>query len=339
MTHDIPNLIEDLYHDHIVLPRDLELRAGLTRLREQMFVKKLPDLPAGVGNRREQRALLVTGCTGTGKSYTVGKALDVLTPSLLDPCGRALKIISVKLPSPYSGKELARRILRLMDVEMSERLNEIELWEAVIEHFEAKQVALLHLDEFQRHSTIKAIGRAQKTEAADRLAATLNELLMHDRWPVSLLISGTEEILDFWRTTSVDQVYRRTGFVVFGQMDETYYAGLEQALTRYGQTAGIPVDINVPDLGGRICMAGENTPGIALELLQEAVVSAVRAGATELTINHLAEVFARRNHAPRDQNPFLAANWTKIGVREKLSLEELEDQERAARDRRASGRH
>lgn len=338
MTANIPELIENLWHDHIVLPRDLELKAGLARLTEQMFVKRLLDGPAGVGNRREQRALLVTGCTGTGKSYTVGKALETLAPSIRDPDGRLLKIITVKLPSPYSGKELARRILRLLDVEMSDRLNEIELWEAVIEHFEAKQVALLHLDEFQRHSTIKTVGRAQKTEAADRLAATLNELLMHDRWPVSLLISGTEHILDFWRTTSVDQVYRRTGFVVFGQMDETYYPGLELALTRYAQKAGIPLAISVPDLGGRICMAGENTPGIALELLQEAVVNAVRAGASALTIAHLAEVFARRNHAPRDQNPFLAANWTRIGVREKLSLEELEDQERDARERRANGR-
>lgn len=318
----ITQLIEDLRHDHIQFPRDAELREELGKLIEQMFVKKYPNQPAGLGNRDEQDVILVPGPTGTGKSASVREALTSVENTLSDADGQALKILSVKLPSPYSGKELARRVLKLMEVEMSDKLSEVELWEAVIFHFEANHVGIMHFDEFQRFSTIKTVGRADRATAADRLAATFNEILMHDRWPVALVVSGTEEMLPFWRTKNVDQVHRRTKFVVFDHMTEAYYPALAAAVQRYARKAGIDLALDTTDLPGRLCMAGENTLGIALEIAQEAVVSAVRDGDSALTMDHFAKVFARRTGTGRDRNPFVVDRWVGIGIREKVDLGE-----------------
>jgi len=316
----ITDLIETLRHDHIEFPRDEELRDELQSLVEQMFVKKNPNLPSGVGNRDEQDVIVVAGPTGTGKSVSIRERFSRIERTLLSPDGEPLKVLSVKLPSPFSAKELARRVLKLMDVEMSAKLSEVELWEAAIAHFEANRVAILHFDEFQRFSTDKTVGRGGRAAAADRLAATLNEMLMHDRWPVALVVSGTEEMLPFWRTKNVDQVFRRTKFVIFDHMTDGYYPALAAAVQRYARRAGIDLAIDAIELPGRLCMAGENTLGIALEITQEAVISAVRNADTVLSMEHFAKVFARRTGASRDLNPFVVDRWLNIGIREKGNL-------------------
>jgi len=319
-TAAIRQLIEVLRHDHIVFPRDEELRAELQALIEQLFVKKDPDAPVGIGNRDEQDLIVLVGATGSGKSKTIYEAFKHIRPDLVDPAGQPLKILSVKFPSPFSGKELARRILRLMDVKMSDKLSEVELWEAVAAHMEANRVGILHFDEMQRFATAKTVARSDRVTVADRLAATINEMLMGDRWPVSIVVSGTEEMLNFWRTKSVDQVHRRTKFVLFDEIDATYFASLDTIVKRYAKTAGLELAINTIDFPGRLALAGEYTLGITLELAQEAVVAAVREGSESLTTEHFGRIFARRTGAPRDENPFLSENWTAIDVRQKLVI-------------------
>ena len=314
---EIPTLIENLRNRHINFPRDKELKTALDLACEQMWIRKDPSLPHGRRNRHEQDAILVSGATGAGKSCTVSKALGGLAQTLADPTGEPARIVSVKTPSPFSAKELARRILRELEVELSDELTEVELWEAVIANFAGHRVALLHIDEFQRFTTVKTVGRSDAAKSIERLSATLNELLMADEWPVTLLISGTEEIVGFWRMKLVDQVHRRTKFVLFQQLDHRYYTPLRDALNKYCEIAGISNATAVEDLPGRIAMAGENTLGIALELMQEAVVQAVRSGAKALTMDHFVTVYAVRTGLPRDQNPFFAKDWSKIGIREK----------------------
>ena len=323
MPH-IPTLIEQLRNRHILFPRDQELRAALDLACEQMWIRKDSSMPHGRRNRHEQDAIVVAGATGAGKSCTVARALRNLAKSLSDPDGVPARIVSVTTPSPFSPKELARRILREMDVVLSDSLTEVELWEAVIANFAGHRVALLHIDEFQRFATVKSVGRSERAKSIERLSATLNELLMADDWPVTLLISGTLEVVDFWRMKLVDQVHRRTKFVLFEPLTSNYYSALRDAVGKYCEMAEIGNAIEDEDLPARIAMAAENTLGIALELIQEAVVHTVRSGNAKLTISDFQRVYAARTGLARDQNPFFAKDWTKIGVREKLDLLSVE---------------
>lgn len=320
---NIPALITRLRHSHLMLPRDTQLRAALDRTCEQMWIPKDPDLPWGPDNRGEQDAILVAGMTGAGKTETIRKHLKLSTSHFVDPAGQPTMIVAVKMPSPYSGKELARRILTKLDLVMAKDLTEVELWEAVITNLALHRVTLLHIDEFQRVTTHKALGRSEAQKVVERLAATLNELLMADEWPVSLLISGTPEIVSFWRTNLLDQVHRRTSFVIFEQITSEHYEILQMALETYAEMAGIGVDVDVNDLYGRIAMAAENTVGIALEFMQEVVVAAVRDGAKAVTIDHFTDEYTRRSGAAFENNLFAQDNWVRIGVRKKATLEDL----------------
>lgn len=321
----ITSLIANLRHSHLMLERDFQLRAALDRCCEQMWIPKDQDLPWGPDNRGEQDAILVAGATGAGKTETIRKHLKNAMGQFVDPAGTPTQVVAVKMPSPYSGKELARRILTKLGLEMAKDLTEVELWEAVIANLAGHRVTLLHIDEFQRVATNKALGRGEAKKVIERLAATLNELLMADEWPVSLLISGTPEILPFWRTNLLDQVHRRTSFVIFEQLTSADYDILEMALEQYAKVAKVKINIRMTDLYGRIAMAAENTVGIALEFMQEVVVAAVRDGAKAVTIDHFIDQYTRRSGAEYEQNLFAQDNWTRIGVRKKQTLDELVD--------------
>lgn len=316
----LQTLSEFFRHDHFEFPRDAALREELECAVEQFFIRLDPNKPHGAGNRDEQDTVVLVGSTGAGKSKTASHALAAIDEKFVAPDGRPLRYVSVKLASPFSSKEAARSILRAMSVTINSKLSEIELWEAIPAQFEAQGVVLLHLDEFQRYRTVKVLGKANLEVEAERLSATLNNLLMHPRWPVALLISGTEAVLPFWRSKHLDQVHRRTKFVVLEQMTPAYFTTIESVVERYARKAQLSMAIAAPDLGGRLALAAGYTLGIAIEIAQEAVLSAVRAAHSDLTLEDFGKVFARRNGVGRDENPFLAEDWTSIPVREKPSL-------------------
>lgn len=326
---NVTGLIARLRHTHVNLPRDAEVLAAIERSCEQMWIPRNPDLPWGPDNRGEQDAILVSGETGAGKTATVATSLRAATSKFVDPSGIPTMTVSVKTPSPFSAKELARRILAKLDVEMAYDLTEVELWEAVGANLRGHRVTMVHIDEFQRFTTHKAMGRTEARKVVERLAATLNELLMADDWPVSLLISGTPEIVPFWRTDLFDQVHRRTVFVTFEQINGGYHKALDKALAKYAQLAEIELDIKVDDLAGRIAMAAENTVGRALEFMQEVIVAAVREGSRAVTIEHFAREHARRTSIERDRNVFYVENWTRIGVRQKNTLDQYVDAQKS----------
>jgi hypothetical protein len=319
---DIPMLIESLRNKHIGFPRDTELRSVMNLAFERMWIRKDPAQPHGRKNRHEQIPIVVSGSTGAGKSHSCRMLLASLGRELVDPDGNPGRVVSVTMPSPFSAKELARRILRELDVKFSDDLTEVELWEVIVSNFAGHRVVLLHIDEFQRYTTIKSVGRSEAAKSIERLSATLNELLMADEWPVCLMISGTEEVLPFWRMKLVDQVHRRTKFVLFEPITPRYYSALRTALNAYCDIAGVSNGVLDDDLPGRIAMAAENTLGIALELMQEAVVRVVREGQSTLKIEDLAKTYAVRTGVGRDHNPFFAKDWAKIGVREKAAFED-----------------
>lgn len=320
------HLITTLRHEWVNLPRNRELLQVMRENADLLWVPRDASQPLGPDNRGEQKLILVTGATGAGKSKTVEKCLNSLLPDLHDPAGMPTRWVSVTTPSPFSAKELARKTLGTLDIELAKgsgRMTEAELWEAVAANFAGHRVTMFHIDEFQRLMTNKAVGRAEAKRVVDRIADTLNEIMMAHTWPVSIVVSGMPELLPLWQTHSFKQIRRRTRFIDFPQLSARYHEGLIVALKRYAELAEIALDVDVSELPGRIAMASENTFGIALEFMQEVVVDTVRDGSRKLTMKHFAKRFALRNSG--EDNVFIEKNWTKIGARASLSLEDAMD--------------
>ncbi|KQN77507.1 ATP-binding protein [Devosia sp. Leaf64] len=318
------SLAEQLEKARIEFPRDKELDEQLTWLTSRLFNRRDLQKPYGHNNRAPQHALVVSGATGAGKTTTLERAIREREPTLIDPDGNCLKVLSAPLPSPFSAKEFARQLLNMMGTTTTGKLNEPQMWEMVSHHLRENRIGLVHFDEIQRFTTVKTIGRADRSVAADRFSATINELISHPAWPVALVVSGTEETVPLWNSKNMDQVRRRSRFVIFEQMTPHYYPALEASLRHYATKANLAFDINVNDLGQRISLAGEKTVGMALEICREAVLLAAQEQAPAVTLKQLGRVYAARNGSPADENPFYVAYVGKLDLREKRDIAELD---------------
>lgn len=332
IQHIVPTtaaqLVEAFRLQPIEFPRDFELRDAIAEAAEQIPVRLDPTEAFGPNNRDEQDLVLVVGETGAGKSFSVKEALKA-TADPLNPEGTLIaRTISVKLPSPYSSKELARRVLQKLGLVLPEGLkaSESELWGMVIHHMERKGTLVLHLDEFQRWKTERGVaGNNLQQVSITRLAESLNDLLVNAHWPVMLIISGLPENLDFWNLEVMEQIHRRTKIVEFQQMQLSYRESMELALTKYTGVAGIRINFNTKQVARRLIRASRETVGIALEMIQEAVLIAFRreGEVKVLEIDDFARVFTKRNGGTGDQNPFLAGDWKTLVLPEKLKLSEF----------------
>lgn len=316
-------LAEQLRKSRIKFPRDEQLDEQLDWLTGHLFNRRDLTRPYGSSNRAPQHALVVAGETGAGKTTTLEGAIRALEGRLVEPTGGDLKVLSIPLPSPFSSKEFARQLLEMMGTKPTGRPNEPEMWEMVSRHLSANRIGLVHFDEIQRFSTVKTIGRADLSTAADRFSATINELISHPAWPVALIASGTEVTVSLWNTKNMDQVRRRSRFVIFEQLTPHYYPALEASLRHYATKAGLEFGIDVPDLGLRISLAGEKTVGMALEICREAVLLAAGENATAVNLKYLGRIYAARNGTPADQNPFYVTNAAKLELRDKVDIVEL----------------
>lgn len=335
MTNTIPSVaamsaaVEKLRGYHFDFPRDREVREGLLMLAEQMIVRVNHLAPVGPGNRDEQDVLIVTGETGSGKSYTVNRALAELENPLDPSVKLSERTVSVKLPSPYSSKELARRILTRLDIPSSATsdLSDSELWGMVIYHCEKRGILVIHLDEFQRWKTERGLGGAgERQRSVYRLAESLNDILVNDRWPMSLAISGLPEIIEFWSLEPMEQIARRTKIVRFAQIEDRYASAMDKAIQEYADLAEISVNFVFEDIAERLIFAARNTVGIALEMAQEAVLAALRRGSAAVEDQDFAKVYARRNDGLGAANPFLDIEFKHLVHPDKKLFSELEDQ-------------
>lgn len=334
------SLVEILRNHHISFPRDNEVAGALKELAAQIPVRRDTSAPHGPLNRDEQDVLVITGATGSGKNFTIKRALRAV-PAPFDAAATIERhTLLVKFPSAFSTKELARRILKKLGLEtiVDEPHADAELWALVSWHLQMHGVLVLHLDEFQRWKTERGLaGTSHRIKAIYRLAEILNDLLLNEHWPVSLVISGLPEVLEFWDLEAMDQVNRRSKFVSFAQMSGAYRSAMGVAISDYAALAGIKVTLSPSDeVAERLIFASGHTVGIALEYAQEAVISAVSRGSKELELKDFLMVYAKRNpKVPTAKNPFHSPQWRELTAPEPTTIITIEENDLNGRSTRA----
>lgn len=320
--------VESLRQHHVEFPRDRQVDAALHQLLDQMSVRRDLSAPIGSDNRDEQDVLLLTGDTGSGKTRAIARAIKKARDPFNPGAPLSSRVVSVKLPSPFSSKELARRVLngvgfKSMTVESA---TDSDLWGLVIWQLQEHGTLLLHFDEFQRWKTDRSPGGRQgRMRAIFRLAEILNDLLVGTVWPASLVISGLPEVRDFWNLEALEQVKRRTKFVAFEQMTDSYSKAMGVAIDKYARMGGLtPTFDPAFQIERRLILAARQTVGIALEMVQEAVLSGLARGDGLLVDKDFAKVYADRHAAVAANNPFLASNWQALVNPAFKSLSDLE---------------
>ncbi len=268
--------------------------------------------------RQPGSGLIVVAPSGAGKTRLLTRAFSknpVFNVTGNDGHGRIL--LTVIATKPTSLISLGYDLMGAMGYPVRGRHTAHALWRLVRERLKFLGIIFVWIDEFQH--TIDHKNPRETTEIRD----TLKTLLIDDRWPVSLILSGLPHIVEFIEGAhEVDvQVTRRYRFLSLTQLslskerDEIF-----SILLRAADLAKIPTDIDKSsDFIERLHHAALRRLGIIIEFVNEAAIAAVGSNSGTLTISNFAEVYAARSGSSPLANPFLVRDWHEIDCRRVLS--------------------
>jgi hypothetical protein len=164
-------------------------------------------------------------------------------------------------------------------------------------------IMFLHIDDI--HNVLHQASEAEIAKVAD----TLRNLMISTSWPVQLIISGTDKIVDFMKTDR--QLSRRLKFVVFEDIDPKADAEwIKEAVKDFAKAAGLKfVSTSEESLIDRLCRAAAFQMGLIFEILLAAIEISVTAKRKILKRNDFAEAYADRIVQAEDLNMFLSPIW------------------------------
>ena len=221
-----------------------------------------------------------------------------------DACSHPL--VKVSAPSPCTPKALGIIVIEVIDptydvTKLHSRPSHY-IWKEVHRLLLRHRVRWLLVDEIHN-----VMSRGARNDL-DALAMTIKALLVDDGWPINVVIAGTPPaaaIVDF--SEELANRSRRVRLERFGPSDRNelkcFLEAFEQALA-FREPSGLAAD----DLPDRFLWASKGIRGLIARLIYEAADAAYRKGATKLSRQYLADIYAGKKPCAAAMNPFLATN-------------------------------
>ncbi|WP_416355892.1 ATP-binding protein [Aureimonas phyllosphaerae] len=330
--------VQHVLNAYLPLPRDEELQDRLNDLIEHcaMALEQVSEGRAR-GRLLEGRALCLIGQSGTGKTTVLHKALARVKAfeGYQDPTSDSL-LISIVAPSPGVSKQVAMQLLRALGYTTERVLQENVAWDLVRRQIALRGVRFVHIDELQH------IHQVPNPIEIQKVRDTLKALMQNSVWPVSLILSGTPEIAPFLQADT--QIRRRCTIVKFDSLSMPRDIAIVRTIVaQFCQRGGLDHDGLIRDLRSkedkatdefvrRLAHASIDEIGIVIEMVQDAITIAIRAGDDKLTGGHFASAYQRRTGCDAMRNVFLAFEWETIDVRSALYPENaLKEEDRSRR--------
>ncbi len=216
------------------------------------------------------------------------------------------------MPSPCNLNLLGRELLNALGYPIVGERNEKVVWAiARAPAFNLMGVRIIHFDEAHN-----VTAEANITEQ-ERIRKTFKTLLNNKVNPLCLIISGTHEIAGFLE--SITENRRRGRFQQFLPLSTQDLGLMHDIVARLAEFANLNVGWSDTDaLLPRLSHAALHQMGTAIEITHEAIDRALREDASVLTVEHFAQVYARRTGNAAPYNPFVAPNWSDIDCKRVL---------------------
>ncbi len=271
----------------------------------------------------ECRAIVVTGESGAGKSRQIARILRAARPTR--PGQNSMPVISLQVPGPCTLLTMGLALGNKLGYPLGANVKEHLVWDRVREHLALENVDILHLDEMQNIiSTANAVEKR-------KLLNTLRGLLIDERHPVILVLSGLPEVTPF--LSGDRQIRRRSGMHALQSLGPQHVGNLAACVRKIAARAGLQVE---GDMGGgegdplpdhvdgtvpRLIHASGRQFGAAVEMAVAATLRAARPldrrgnplpRAEALTRAHFAAEYAARTGNAPFANPFLAQDWHRV---------------------------
>ena len=305
-----------LKHQAETRPEVFELTKTLSAMyfanaRDKRFEDALEDVLTELASRHsggvgEARGIAVFGESGSGKSRLIRRAFQThpVFPGYGDPAS-GCAALDVRVPGSCTLGVLGIEILRAGGYPIEDGRENV-VWVKVRDQLRARGILAVHIDEINN-----LVGTANPIER-QKIRNSLKSLLNHERWPVSLVISGTpasEPILSEDR-----ELKRRIDMVWLNQLaagDDN--EKVSRPIAELCKAAGIALTPEtLARATPRLMHAAAFQYGTCVDIARRAVVCASEGPGASLDVEHFAKVYARRTGRAADQNPFLSAAWRKV---------------------------
>jgi hypothetical protein len=299
--------VEDIKADYVESARDDEFASHMQKLINNASSRRNPDMPRAANNRRPGMALLLTAPSGAGKSRTTQNYFkDNRAFPNYGIANQWCPLITVNAPAPCTLLQLAMCILIALGYESAREMRENAAWLRVRIQLQEQRILFLFIDDFQH--VLHQINEFEIQKVRD----TLKNLMTSLEWPIQIILAGMPELIPFAKADP--QLRRRLKFMKLEPVSPADdFEFIESAITAYTAKAGLKLGVDKSKhLVGRLCHAATYMMGITLEILTEAIETAVERGSKTLTLDDFANAYAARNLQPNDQNPFVSHAWDTI---------------------------
>jgi type II secretory pathway predicted ATPase ExeA len=298
--------------------RDVLLEDAYSELLEDLAERRSAGAPYASTNRGEGNILVVLGASGAGKTTAVRRMID----------GHALsngysvnapgsKVITLTAPSPCNLAELGRETLNALGYPLVRaRIDGPEVWRLVRERIRSLQVLVMHFDEMQH--VVQTVHEAEMQKVRN----ILKGLLVDDKHPVGLVISGTPEIKRLMHPDR--QIARRGRWIELAPLSTGADGKLVNSFVKQlAERAELQTDkAELDRLVPRLIHAGQQQLGVVAEEIHDAIRVALRRNGNHLGIEHFGAAFANRTGNLSPWNPYLAEHWGDIDSARVLATRE-----------------
>lgn len=262
------------------------------------------------GGGLKQRALVILGESGTGKSTAIAYQLAKFAAFQPKPDADGnlrSSLLCTDAPGTSTTKSFAIALLAGLGINAAERAPEFELYATLKEQLKLQGKLFICVDEMQhviRGATPKAIAKIQDV---------LKNLTQIDGWPLHAIFIGTPALSAFLEGDR--QLANRCRVLFLAPLDATEDAEYLAETIRniVEDVAGLKIGWTEKHrLPERLLAASHRCTGTLIQYVQEACFQALEAGSSKVRMKHFGAVYHANTGCTRQDNIFEVVDFEAI---------------------------